>query len=123
MDMELKTFLSSGGKLLLLGAGIVGEFNTLVNGWEMNEWVKEADPMQATFKDFFLIDILSQIISYDGKLCGLDTFNSYCDVNDESHEAQTQREKTASLACAHTTEWFGTILKTVVHYSSKKLIR
>lgn len=60
--------------------------------------------MQATFKDFFLIDILSQIVSYDGEFCGLDTFDSYCDVNDEGHETETQREKTTSLASAHATE-------------------
>ena len=59
MDVELEALLGSGRKLLLLGAGVVGELDTLVNGWEVNERVKEADPMQATFEDFFLIDVLS----------------------------------------------------------------
>ena len=89
MDVELESLLGSGRKLLLLGAGIIGELDTLVNGWEVNERVEEADPMQATFEDFFLIDVLSKIISYDGIFCGLDTFDSYCDVNDEGHETET----------------------------------
>ena len=49
MDVKLEALLGSGGKLLLLGAGIVGELDTLVNGWEVDERVEEADPMQATF--------------------------------------------------------------------------
>ena len=58
MDMQLQTLLGPGGELCLLGTGIVGELDTLVNCWEVDQGVEKTDPMKATFKYILLINIL-----------------------------------------------------------------
>ena len=57
--MELQALLGSGGQSCLLGGAVVWEFNALVDTWEMDQWIEKPDPVEASFKDLILIDILS----------------------------------------------------------------
>ena len=59
VQMKLQALLGSGGKSCLLGGTVVWEFNTLVDTWEMDQRIEKADPVEASFKDLILIDILS----------------------------------------------------------------
>ena len=102
--MQFKALLGPGGQLRLLGAGIVGELDTLVDGWEVDQGVEKTDPMKASFKDLFLIYILRKVIADDGVFSGLDTFNSDSYVYDKRDKAQAEGEKAASLAGAHAPE-------------------
>ena len=123
MDVQLESLLGPGGELVLLSIGIVGELNTLVNCWEVDQRVEKTDPMQTSFQHLFLIDILGKIVANDGVLGWLDTFDGHSYVNYEGHKAETQGEEAASFAGGHAAERLGAVLKTIVHYSSKMLIR
>jgi len=57
--MELQALLGSGGQSCLLGSTVVREFNALVDTWEMDQRIEKPDPVEASFKDLILIDILS----------------------------------------------------------------
>ena len=58
MNVKLETLLGPGGELRLLGTGVVGELNTLVDRWEVDQRVEQTDPMEASFEHLFLINIL-----------------------------------------------------------------
>ena len=81
MQVQLEALLGSGGEGSLLGSSIVRELNWLVNGWEVDERVKEADPVEATYKYLTLVDVLWQVITYECVFCWLNTFDSHSYVD------------------------------------------
>ena len=58
MQVQLQTLLGSGGESSLLGSCVIRELNTLVDAGEVDQRVEEADPVEATCQDLFLVDIL-----------------------------------------------------------------
>lgn len=58
VQVQLQTLLSSRRQLDLLGVSVIRELNTLVDGWEMNERVKQTNPMESASEHIFLIDVL-----------------------------------------------------------------
>jgi hypothetical protein len=91
MEMKFKTLLGSGWEGGLLSGTVIREFNTLVDTWEMNERVEKSYPVEASLKDFILVDILSKVISDNSILCWLNTFDRNSDVYYKGDESQTQR--------------------------------
>ena len=90
MQVQLKALLGSGGKGSLLGSSIVRELDWLVNGWEVDQRVKEADPVEATGKHLTLVDVLWQVITNECVLRWLNTFDSHCYVHYQSYEPQAE---------------------------------
>lgn len=90
MEVQLKTFLSSGGKGGLLSGWIIREFDTLVNTWEVDQRIEKSNPMKASFQYFILINILSEIVSFNSKFCWLNTFDSNSYVYDKSNKTQAK---------------------------------
>ena len=104
MQMELKSFLGSGGEGFLLSIGIIREFNGFVNRWEMNKGREKTNPMESTGQDVFLVNILVDIISNESIFSWLNTFNCDGNVHNDSNKSEAKREATTSLATAHSPE-------------------
>ena len=104
MEMELKAFLGSGRKSFLLSVSIVREFDRLVNGREVNQGREKTNPVKSTGQDFFLADILIDIVSNESIFSWLNTFNCDSNVHNDSNKSETKRHASTSCASAHSSE-------------------